>query len=115
MEVTAEKTGLEVLDLRTDATFAARSLHPRDIEIQMTGLQRLSRVLLEQPETILQELVRAAVDLWCSFLWQTEILILRVYKESLCFNAATVTNRKENNLCLSSAMSSNGLIRSLQR
>ena len=61
--MTAEETGLEVLDLRSDAAFAARSLHPRDIATQMAGLQRLSRALLEHPGTILQELVNAAVDL----------------------------------------------------
>jgi len=63
MEITVEETGLEVLDLRSDSSFAARHLHARDIGTQMAGLQRLSRALLEKPETILQELVRAAVDL----------------------------------------------------
>jgi len=63
MEFTVEETGLEVLDLRTDASFATRNLHSRDIGIQMSGLQRLSRALLERPDTILQELVNAAVDL----------------------------------------------------
>jgi hypothetical protein len=63
MEITLEETGLEVLDLRSDAAFATRKLHTRDIGMQMAGLQRLSRALLEQPDTILQELVSAAVDL----------------------------------------------------
>jgi hypothetical protein len=63
MELTVEETGLEVLDLRTDVAFAARNLHVRDVTSQMAGLQRLSRVLLEKPEIVLQELVRAAVDL----------------------------------------------------
>ena len=63
METSIEGTGLEVLDLRTDSAFARRSLHTRDIGAQMAGLQRLSRALLEKPETILQELVSAAVDL----------------------------------------------------
>jgi signal transduction histidine kinase len=58
-----QETGLQVLDLRGDAAFASRRLHTRDIAMQMEGLQRLSRALLESPETILQELVRAAVDL----------------------------------------------------
>jgi hypothetical protein len=58
-----EETGLEVIDLREDAAFAARRLHGRDIETQMSGLQRLSRAMLEDPETVLQELVNAAVDL----------------------------------------------------
>jgi hypothetical protein len=47
MEITVEETGLEVLDLRTDSAFATRNLHVRDIEMQMAGLQRLSRALLE--------------------------------------------------------------------
>jgi hypothetical protein len=63
MEITVEATGLEVIDLRIDAAFAARSLHTRDIGIQLAGLQRLSRALLEKPDTILEELVSAAVDL----------------------------------------------------
>ena len=63
MKLTVKETGLEVLYLRSDGAFATRSLHLRDIETRMAGLQRLSRALLEQPETILQELVTAAVDL----------------------------------------------------
>jgi hypothetical protein len=63
MGKTVEETGLDVLDLRTDTAFAARNLHARDIGMQMAGLQRLSRALLESPNTILQELVSAAVDL----------------------------------------------------
>jgi hypothetical protein len=63
MEMTVEETGLEVLDLRTDVAFATRNLHVRDIGAQLAGLQRLSRALLEKPDTILQELVGAAVDL----------------------------------------------------
>ena len=55
VELTIKETGLEVLDLRSDPAFAARSLHQRDIETQMAGLQRLSRALLEQPDTILQD------------------------------------------------------------
>ena len=63
MHRTLEDTGLEVFDLRTDSAFLARRLHERDVARQMEGLQRLSRALLEEPETILQELVNAAVDL----------------------------------------------------
>lgn len=63
MNMTVEESGLEVLDLRSDAAFEARNIHTRNIGTQMTGLQRLSRALLERPETILQELVNAAVDL----------------------------------------------------
>ncbi len=60
---TTEETGLTVVDLRTDAAFATRDLHVRDVGMQMAGLQRLSRALLEQPNTVLQELVNAAIDL----------------------------------------------------
>jgi hypothetical protein len=63
MQITVEETGLEVLDLRTDTAFATRNLHARDIGTQLAGLQRLSRALLEKPDTILQELVHTAVDL----------------------------------------------------
>src|ERR1700761_8300166 len=63
MRITVEETGLEVLDLRADSAFARRNLHSRDIGTQMAGLQRLSRALLERPESILQELVEAAVTL----------------------------------------------------
>jgi hypothetical protein len=63
MQLTVEETGLDVLDLRNDAAFAARRLHTRDVAMQMEGLQRLSRALLEDPATILQELVHAAVEL----------------------------------------------------
>ena len=63
MEISLAETGLEVLDLRTDDAFASRNLHARDIGLQMAGLQRLSHALLENPDTILQELVRSAVDL----------------------------------------------------
>jgi hypothetical protein len=63
MELSVAGTGLEVRDLRTDTRFATRSLHARNIDAQMAGLQRLSRALLEKPDTILQELVGAAVDL----------------------------------------------------
>jgi hypothetical protein len=63
MQLTVETTGLEVVDLRVDQAFATRHIHVRDIGTQMDGLQRLSRALLESPDTILQELVNAAVDL----------------------------------------------------
>jgi hypothetical protein len=62
IEMTPEATGLEVLDLRTDTAFTTRNLHGRDIGTQMVGLQRLSRALLEHPDTILQELVSAGAS-----------------------------------------------------
>jgi len=58
-----EVNGLEVVDIRTDAAFAARKVHDRDIVTQMQGMQRLAHAFVESPETILQELVNAAVVL----------------------------------------------------
>lgn len=59
----AEDTGLEVLDLDTHTEFAARRLHSRDVAVQMEGLRRLTHSFVQSPDTILQELVNAAVDL----------------------------------------------------
>jgi signal transduction histidine kinase len=56
-------TGLEVLNLRDNATFADRRLHTRDVALQAEGMQRLARAFVERPDTILQELVGAAVEL----------------------------------------------------
>jgi hypothetical protein len=61
--LTAADTGLEVIDLFEDASFASRQLHVRDVAIQMEGMSRLARAFVERPETILQELVNAAVEL----------------------------------------------------
>lgn len=56
-------TGLEVFDLHSDSAFAERRLHVRDAAMQMRGMQRLAHAFVENPETILQELVNAAVEL----------------------------------------------------
>lgn len=56
-------TGLEVLDLESDAAFTQRRLHTRDIATQMEGMRRLAQAFVTNPDTILQELVNAAVDL----------------------------------------------------
>jgi RNA polymerase sigma factor (sigma-70 family) len=56
-------TGLEVFDLDTHAEFMARRLHTRDLTLQMEGLRRLTHSFVQSPDTILQELVNAAVDL----------------------------------------------------
>jgi hypothetical protein len=56
-------SGLEVIDLRNDSAFAERRLHVRDVATQMEGMHRLARAFVDRPETILQELVNAAVDL----------------------------------------------------
>jgi hypothetical protein len=58
-----EDTGLEVLDLDTYPEFTTRSLHTRDVTLQMEGLRRLTHSFVERPDTVLQELVNAAVDL----------------------------------------------------
>jgi hypothetical protein len=59
----SEDTGLEVLDLDTHSEFTARRLHTRDVTQQMEGLRRLTHSFVQSPDTILQELVNAAVDL----------------------------------------------------
>jgi hypothetical protein len=56
-------TGLEVLDLQSDPLFAQRRLHIRDVAMQIEGMHRLARAFVTSPDTILQELVNAAVDL----------------------------------------------------
>lgn len=56
-------TGLEVLDLRDNAEFAARTLHERNVATQMEGLRLLTHAFVESPFTILDVLVNAAVDL----------------------------------------------------
>ncbi len=58
-----EQTGLEVIDLQSNSAFGTRKLHNRDAAMQMEAMQRLAQCFLEQPDTILQELVNAAVDL----------------------------------------------------
>ena len=59
----SKDTGLEVIDILSDPQFALRKLHVRDVSVQMAGLQRLAHAFVENPETILQELVNAAVAL----------------------------------------------------
>lgn len=56
-------TGLEVIDIRSDAAFAARQIHVRDAAVQMEGMQRIAHAFVENSETILQELVNAAIEL----------------------------------------------------
>ncbi len=63
MENTIEGSGIAVLDLRWDEAFSARRVHARDVDTQMSGLQRLSRAFVEKPEGILQELCDAAIQL----------------------------------------------------
>ncbi len=60
---TSTDTGLEVIDLQSDPSFAERRLHERDVVIQMEGMYRVARAFVDSPDTILQELVNAAVEL----------------------------------------------------
>ncbi len=60
---TMAETGLEVVDLESDAAFASRRLHVRDIALQIEGMQRLGAAFVDRPGAILQELVQAAIDL----------------------------------------------------
>jgi hypothetical protein len=56
-------TGLEVIDILSDPDFAGRRLHVRDVAMQMEGMQRLAHAFVDSPDTILQELVKAATEL----------------------------------------------------
>ncbi len=58
-----EAVGLEVVDLSDETAIAQRRLHSRNGAMQMEGLHRLAIAFVERPETILQELVNAAVRL----------------------------------------------------
>ena len=63
LAVNLDETGLEVLDIDADSAFLARPPHARDATVQLEGLRRIARAFVTSPETILQELVDAAVDL----------------------------------------------------
>jgi two-component sensor histidine kinase len=56
-------SGLEVQNISEDAAFAARRLHIHAAAAQTEGMLRIARAFVERPETVLQELVNAAVDL----------------------------------------------------
>jgi transcriptional regulator with GAF, ATPase, and Fis domain len=56
-------TGLEVLDLYSDPGFTARRPRPHSPARELEGMRRVARAFVESPDTILQELVNAAVDL----------------------------------------------------
>jgi hypothetical protein len=58
-----EAVGLEVVDLNDEAVYLNRHPHSRNAAMQMEGLHRLAAAFVERPETILQELVNAAVEL----------------------------------------------------
>jgi hypothetical protein len=56
-------TGLEVIDIECESSFARRQLHARDVVSHIDGMNRLAHAFAESPTNILQELVTAAVDL----------------------------------------------------
>ena len=58
-----DAVGLQVVDLQDEAQLSKRQLHSRNGSMQMEELHRLATTFVEQPETILQELVNAAIRL----------------------------------------------------
>jgi len=56
-------TGLVVLDLASNPTFARRRLHLHDAAAQIKGINQLTQAFIGDPDSILQVLVEAAVDL----------------------------------------------------
>ena len=56
-------TGLEVCDLESYSPFWERPIHIRGAALQVERVERLVQAFLESPESILQELVNAAVEL----------------------------------------------------
>jgi GAF domain-containing protein len=56
-------TGLEVTDLQSDVSFAARPVRARDVTVIPEGMRRIAHALVENPETILQVLAETAVEL----------------------------------------------------
>jgi hypothetical protein len=61
--LTSADTGLEVIDIEREGVFATRPPRVRDATVPMEGMQRIAHAFVENPETILQELVNAAVEL----------------------------------------------------
>ncbi len=62
MDLASADTGLEVIDLEADMAFASRRLHARSTAAQMEAMKRIARAFVDEPESILQELVNAAID-----------------------------------------------------
>ena len=58
-----DKVGLEVTDLSNGAAYAERLRQSRSSIMQMEGLNQIALAFVEHPETIIQELVNAAVRL----------------------------------------------------
>jgi len=62
LTATLEDTGLEVIDILTQPELLPKQ-QVRDASRQLAGLQRLGHAFVEDPDTVLQALVNAAVDL----------------------------------------------------
>ena len=58
-----EDTGLEIIDIESDASFASRPVRARDVTVIPEGMRRIAHALVEHPESILQVLVETAVEL----------------------------------------------------
>jgi hypothetical protein len=61
--LSAEDTGLEVIDLQHDLAFARRTSRERNMSAQIAGMDRLASAFVAAPESILQELVDSAIEL----------------------------------------------------
>ncbi len=57
------ETGLEIIDLADDSWTTSRPSQRHDATAQIARTQRIARAFMDSPETILQELVEAAVEL----------------------------------------------------
>ena len=60
---TYAETGVEVISLDQHSSFAQRRLHARDILDQMEALRLLCDAFLDTPDSMLQEVVNAAIHL----------------------------------------------------
>ena len=60
---TLSDSGLEVIDLQSDASFAARRARARDVTVIPDGMRRIAHALVEHPDTVLQVLVETAVEI----------------------------------------------------
>lgn len=63
MNALDRNTGVEVLDLQSNADFLARAPHQRDALAQLAGMQRLAHAFADNPDGVLQELSDIAVEL----------------------------------------------------
>ncbi len=63
MNALDHNTGVEVLDLQSNAEFNARPSHQRDALAQLTGMQRLAHAFTENSDGVLKELCDIAVQL----------------------------------------------------